>query len=295
MSNRILIPFAIAFLLALSCIYTVSEGQQAILLRLGKIVQNEQGLPKTFKPGLHVKLPFVHTARVFDTRIQTLDIKTSRIVTAEKKDVLVDYFAKWRIENLPLYFIRTGGNAFQAQSLLEQTFNDGLRAQFGKRTIADVVSGERTDIMAILRDNANKSSKDLGIAVVDVRIKRIDLPNEVSTAVYDRMRAERERVATEPRAEGKSASEALRANADAKVTVLLATANSDAKRIRGDGDGQAAKIYATAYKKDEKFYSLYRSLQAYKESFNKAQDILVLNPNTEFFKFFNQSNGKAKP
>ncbi|MBS0359641.1 MAG: protease modulator HflC [Proteobacteria bacterium] len=275
-----------------STVYVIYEGQQGLLLRLGKIMLDpETGTPAVKNPGIHFKIPLINTARIFDTRIQTLDIESSRIVTAEKKDVLVDYYVKWRITDLPLYFTRAGGNEFQAETLLKQKVNDGLRAEFGKRNIKEVVSGERSDIMSTLRKQADSGAKDLGIDVVDVRIKRIDLPPTVSNAIYDRMRAERERVATEHRAEGKSAAEAVRANADANVTVTLANAMSTSKQIRGEGDATASKIYAEAYSKDPSFYSFYRSLQVYKEVFKNKNDILVLKPDSQFFKYFNNTKG----
>lgn len=281
-------------LLALSTIYTVREGQDGLLLRLGKIVENpETGKADVKTPGIHFKWPIVNSVRLFDTRLQTLDIKSSRIVTEEKKDVLVDYFVKWRIKDLAMYFTRTSGYESRAQALLEQKVNDGLRAEFGKRNISEVVSGERSDIMAILQKQANESAGSLGIEVVDVRIKRIDLPTEVSNAVFDRMRAEREQIANEHRAEGRAKAEALRAAADADVTVTLATAESQAKKIRGDGDARAAKIYADAYNKDVSFYAFYRSLLAYQQSFNKKSDIMVLHPDSDFFRYFNQPKAKS--
>lgn len=221
-------------LLVFTSIFTVREGHEGLLLRLGKLARDSStGEPKVFAPGLHFKVPFINQAKVFDTRLQTLDIQSSRIVTEEKKDVLVDYFVKWRIKDLPLYYTRTGGNVSQTQILLEQQLNDGLRAQFGQRNISEVVSGERTDIMAILQEQANRSAQPLGVEVVDVRIKRIDLPAEVSTAVFERMRTERQRIANQHRAEGKSAAEAIKANADAGVTVILAKARRAAQVIHG--------------------------------------------------------------
>ncbi len=279
----------LGFMLGITSIYTVQEGQRGLLLRLGKIELDKTGEAAVKEPGIHFKIPFINSAKIFDTRLQTLAIESSRIVTAEKKDVLVDYYAKWRISDLPLYFKRTSGNALRAETLLTQKFNDGLRAEFGKRNISDVVSGERRDIMAILLKQADESAQSLGIQVVDVRLKRIDLPSEVSSAVYDRMRAERERIATEHRAEGKSAAEAIRARADAKVTVILATADSKGKQIRGEGDAAAAKIYANAFNKDAGFYEFYRSLVAYKDSFSNQGDILVLQTDNRFFKYFNST------
>lgn len=290
-------------MLLLTTVYTVREGQHGILLRLGKIVSDSSGKPAVKGPGLHFKFPFINTIRIFDTRIQTLDIESSRIVTANKKDVLVDYFVKWRINDLPLYFTRTEGNILQAETLLAQKLNDGLRAEFGKRTIKEVVSGKseddgvgrggRSEIMALLRKQSKQSAKDLGINVIDVRIKRIDLPTEVSRSVYERMRAERERVATEHRAEGKSKGEAIRAEADAKVTVILATAKSEAERIRGDGYAQAAHIYANAYGKHQEFFAFYRSVNAYMRAFNSNKDVVILKPDSQFFKYFNKANSKT--
>lgn len=283
----------IVFLIGISSIYTVREGQQGILLRLGKIAVDPQtGKPAVKKPGLHFKVPLINTARIFDTRLQTLSIRSSRIVTEEKKDVLVDYYVKWRIENLPLYFTRTGGNKIQAETLLEQKLNDGLRAEFGKRNISEVVSGERRDIMKILQKQADQSAESLGIQIIDVRIKRIDLPTEVSNAVFERMRAERKRIANEHRARGRSKSEAFRAQADAKVTVILASARSTSKKVRGQGDAEAAKIYADAYNRDSEFYSFYRSLRAYQNAFKSKKDILVLKPDSQFFKFFKKAGTK---
>lgn len=278
-------------ILGLSSIYIVTEGENALLLRFGKIVNNSEGTAEIKKPGIHFKLPVVYTARIFDVRLQTLDIEKSRIVTEEKKDVLVDYFVKWRINNLQRFYTSTDGRVIRAQTLLEQKLNDSLRAEFGKRNISEVVSGERADIMGILQKAANESAAGLGIEVIDVRIKRIDLPEEVSHAVFDRMRAERQRIANEHRAEGKAEANAIRAKTDADVTVILATASSDAKKIRAKGDMESAMIYANAYDKDAEFYAFYRSLEAYSNSF-QDKDFIVLGPNSQFFKYFNKSQNK---
>jgi len=277
----------------LSCMFTVREGEQVLLLRLGKIEVDEQGNPQVFQPGLHFKIPLITQARYFDVRLQTLAIESSRIVTEEKKDVLVDYYIKWRVNNLPVYYTRTNGDRHEAEVLLEQQINDGLRAQFGRRTIKEVVANERADIMESLRKKANQNAAELGIDVVDVRLKGIDLPDEVSAAVFDRMRAERERVAAEHRSEGKAQAEAIRAQSDANVTVVLAKAKSEAIKLRGDGDALAAKIYAEAYSRDPKFYSFYQSLLAYGSAFNNKKDVLVLSPDSQFFKYFNSMQGGA--
>lgn len=286
--NTILVIAIFVFALIYSTFYTVSEGEQAILLRLGNIETKANGNASIVGPGLHFKLPLITQVRIFDTRLQTLDIKSSRIVTAEQKDVIVDYFVKWRISDLALFYTRIGGDPAQANVLLEQQLNDGLRAQFGRRTIGEVVSDDRAAIMDTLSQQANATAKRLGINVVDVRIKRIDLPGEVSSAVFERMRAERERVATEHRATGKANAQAIRANADATATITIATATAQAANIRSQGDAQAAITYADAYSKDPTFFAFLRSLQAYKTVFAKDQNnILVLKPDSQFFKYFN--------
>lgn len=278
--------FALLFVFLYSSIFLVSEGQGALLLRLGKIEVDKNNRAMIKNPGLHAKIPLINQVWKFTTRLQTLDIQSSRIVTAEKKDVIVDYYVKWRISNPALYYTRTGGDATKAQVLLEQQLNDGLRAEFGRRTIAEVIADDRASIMDSLNRQANQSAKGLGLQIVDVRIKRIDLPMEVSTAIFERMRAERARVATEHRAQGKANAEAIRANADALATVIVATAKADAMRERGNADAKAAAIYADAYNKDPNFYAIYRSLIAYKKSFASKQDILILKPDLQFFKYF---------
>lgn len=290
--------FAIVFvllvlLLLASGLFTVQEGQQALVSRLGRLQTDAQHQPMVFKPGLHFKIPLFSSALIFDTRIQTLDIESSRIVTAEKKDVLVDYYVKWRISNLAKYYTSTSGDVTRAQVLLQQQVNNSLRAQFGTRTIPEVVSDDRSAVMKSLRVDADKSAAPLGIDVVDVRIKAIDLPKEVSSAVFERMRAERQRVAAEHRANGKSAAEAIRAKADAQVIVTLATANQQAAKIRAKGDKEAAVIYTAAYSKDPRFYAFYRSLLAYQKTFTNKSDVMVLGPNSQFFKYM-QSSGATK-
>lgn len=268
------------------CLFSVSEGQDALISRLGRLVQKDN-VPTVYQPGLHVKLPFVDRVLYFDTRLQTLDIQSSRIVTNEKKDVIVDYFVKWRINNLPLYFTRTAGQIFRTEKLLEQQVNDSLRAEFGRRSIREVVSDERADIMKTLNANANKDAVRLGIIVLDVRIKRIDLPEEVSNAVFERMRAERERVAKEHRAKGEADAEAIRAEADSKATVIVATAKSQSNMERARGDEEASQVYANAYSKDPEFYSFFRSLQAYNSTFNDKSSFILLSPESQFFSYFN--------
>jgi membrane protease subunit HflC len=230
--------------------------------------------------------------RLFDTRLQTMDIKSTRIVTKEKKDVMVDYYVKWRIANLAQYFKSTGGNVFKAETLLEQQLNTLLRAQIGKRTISDVVTGGRDDVMELLRAAAEKQASALGILVVDVRIKGIELPANTSNAIYQRMRADMQKIANRHRADGHAAAEQIQAKADADVTVLLARVRSEAQRLRAVGQAEAATIYAHAYSQNQEFFSLYRSLLAYEYSFNNKKDILILDQSSAFFDYFKQAMPK---
>lgn len=280
----------IILMVILASVFTVSQGQNGIVLRLGRLVQDsETGKAKVLAPGLHMKTPFIESVRLFDTRIQTLDIKSSRIVTKEKKDVIVDYYVKWRIDNLARYFTSTGGNEFKAETLLEQQLNTSLRAQFGKRAIAELVSGGREDLMGLLRDNAQEQANGLGIQVVDVRIKGIELPPSTSNAVYQRMRADMQKIANRHRADGSAAAEAIQATADAEVTVLLAKALSNGQVIRARGQAQAASTYAAAFSQNKDFFIFYRSLKAYEASFNSKQDLLVLDQSSAFFDYFKHS------
>lgn len=280
----------IVVLVILTSMFTVTQGQHGILLRLGRLVNDSQtGQAKVLGPGLHFKTPFIESVRLFDTRIQTLDIKSSRIVTREKKDVIVDYYAKWQIDDLARYFKSTGGNELKAETLLEQQLNTSLRAQFGKRSISELVSGGRDDLMGLLRDNAEQQASGLGVHVMDVRIKGIELPSSASNAVYQRMRADMQKIANRHRADGSAAAEAIQASADAEVTIFLAKARSDGQMIRAGGQAKAAAIYADAYNKDKDFFVFYRSLKAYEASFSSKQDVLVLDQNSSFFDYFKHS------
>jgi len=286
----------LGFLLLLvffSSVFTVTQGQKGIILRLGRLV-NEQHTDKVkvVNPGLHFKTPFIENVRIFDTRIQTMDIKSTRIVTKEKKDVMVDYYVKWQIANLANYFKSTGGNEFKAETLLEQQLNTLLRAQFGKRTISEAVSGGRDDVMELLRKAAEKQAAELGINVVDVRIKGIELPANTSNAIYQRMRADMQKIANRHRADGQAAAEQIQAKADADVTVLLAQTKSKAQQVRAVGQAKAAEIYAKAYSQNKTFFALYRSLIAYEGSFHSKSDILVLDQSSAFFDYFKQAMPK---
>ncbi|MCK4870609.1 MAG: protease modulator HflC [Gammaproteobacteria bacterium] len=266
--------------------YTVNEGQRALVLRLGKITTDGQGKALVFAPGLHFKTPFITESLKLDTRLQTLDVQSSRVLTKEQKYVLVDYYVKWKIQDLSLYYQRTGGDVVQTETLLQQKINNALRAAFGRRTITEVVSGQRGDVMDLLKKRADEGAQSLGVDIIDVRIKRIDLPEEVSSSVFDRMRVEREQAATRHRSEGRAQAEIVRAQADAAVTVTLAKARAKSAKIRATGDGQAAQIYISAFGKNLGFYAFLRSLEAYKNSFNSKKDILLLSPTGQFFKYF---------
>lgn len=283
----------LALITLFASVFTVTQGQQGIILRLGRIVNDsETSKAKILNPGLHLKMPFIDNVRIFDTRIQTMDIKSTRIVTKEKKDVMVDYYVKWQIADLSQYFKSTGGNEFKAETLLEQQLNTLLRAQFGKRTISDAVSGGRDDVMELLRKAAEKQAGELGINVVDVRIKGIELPANTSNAIFQRMRADMQKIANRHRADGHAAAEEIQAKADADVTVLLAKTNSKAQQTRAIGQAQAAAIYAKAYSQNKAFFSLYRSLLAYEGSFKSKKDILVLDQSSEFFTYFKRVSPK---
>lgn len=281
MQKIFIVITAALFLVLSSALYTVNETQTAIKLRLGEIVTVED------TPGLKFKMPFVNNVVKFDNRIQTLDAPAERFLTGEKKNVIVDSYVKWRIVDAKQFYISTGGNIARTNNRLAQIIKTGLKSEFSKRTIADVVSGERSEIMSNILQLANKDIGEFGIKIIDVRIKRIDLSQEVSNSVYRRMQAERQRVAKDFRSKGAEEAEIIRAAADKERTIILANAYRDSEIIRGEGDAVSANNYAQAYNQNTDFYSFYRSLESYKKSFNQQNDIMVLNPNTEFFRHFN--------
>jgi membrane protease subunit HflC len=271
----------IALLVVLSAsMYTVDQRQNALVFQLGEVVS-----VKT-KPGLYFKLPLVQNVRYFDTRILTMDAADpERFITSEKKNVLVDSFIKWRVIDARQFYVSVGGDERRAQIRLNQTVNDGLRAEFGKRTINAVVSGSREEIMSIIRAKADQDARTIGVQVVDVRIKRVDLPEAVSENVYRRMEAERKQVANELRSTGAAEAEKIRADADKQKDVIVAEAYRDAQGVKGEGDAKAASVYAAAYGKNAEFYAFYRSMQAYRESFASKSDVMVLDPSADFFKY----------
>ncbi|HOB61047.1 MAG TPA: protease modulator HflC [Candidatus Competibacteraceae bacterium] len=274
---------AVVALVSLS-LFTVDETQTAIRFQLGEIVE------ANYPPGLHWKWPLVNNVRKFDRRLQTLDTEPERFLTAEKKNVIVDSFAMWQVEDVRKFYTTVGGDPTQANVRLDQIVKDSLRSEFSKRSIQEVVSGDRDQIMETLSRLLKEQATQLGIKAVDVRIKRIDLPPDVSSSVFSRMKAERLRVAKDFRSRGAEAAERIRADADRQSTVLLAEAYRDAEHQRGEGDAQATEIYAQAYGKDLDFYTFNRSLSAYRQSFSSKDDVLVLQPDDfQFFRFFNQS------
>mgnify|MGYP000120816252 CR=1 FL=1 len=281
----IFIVIIVVLLVLYNSMFVVTQGEHAIILHLGKIVQSE-GKAKVYGPGLHFKTPFINTVKPFDTRIQTLVEKSSRMLTKEQKYLLVDYYVKWRIENIAKYYTTTGGYEQRAEQLLSQKVNDSMRAEFGNRNISDIIADQRLSIMHILKKKANETSQELGIKVIDVRINAIDLPTDVSSSVFARMQSEREQVAAKRRSDGKAVAEAIRANADAQVTILIAKAKESAATVRAKGQSLAAKIYANNYSKDPEFYGFYRSLEAYQNTFNNKRDVIVLTPNSQFFHYF---------
>ena len=289
MSNKSLIALVggvILAVLAWNSFYIGAQTEKAVLLQFGRIVQAD------VQPGLHVKYPYINQVRKFEARLLTLDSPTQRFLTLEKKAVMVDAYAKWRVADAERYYTATSGLKQIADERLSRRLESGLRDQFGKRTLHEVVSGERDALMADITALLNKlAMKELGIEVVDVRVKAIDLPKEVNRSVFERMSTEREREAREHRAKGKELAEGIRADADRQRRVLLAEAYRSSEEARGDGDALAAAIYAKAYGMDQEFYAFYRSLRAYRESFASKSDVLVLDPNSEFFRYLE----KAKP
>jgi membrane protease subunit HflC len=283
----VLIAAAVVLILASLSLFVVDQRQNAIVFRLGEVVDVKR------EPGLYLKVPLLDNVRFFDTRILTIDsAEPERFLTSEKKNVLVDLFVKWRIVDVRNYYVSVGGDEARARTRLLQTINDSLRAEFGNRTVHEVVSGERDKIMELMRQRANEDASKIGVQVLDVRMKRVDLPQEVSESVYRRMEAERKRVANELRSTGSAESEKIRADADRQREVILAQAYRDAQKIKGDGDAKATAIYAGATQTNPEFYAFYRSIEAYKQSFKSKNDVLVLEPNSEFFKYL-RSGGKA--
>ncbi|MBR9866894.1 MAG: protease modulator HflC [Oceanospirillales bacterium] len=290
MSGKSMTGLVIALLLIVvgfNSLYIIKETDRAVLLKFGEIVNPD------IKPGLHVRWPIINKVRKFDGRVQTLDAQPQSYLTVEKKRLIVDSFIKWRVTDPQKYYTATSGDEYKAAELLFPNVDAGLRNQFGERTLTEVVSGERDELMLELVNALSVQTKEeLGIEMIDIRVKKIDLPQEVSASVYERMRTEREREARELRSRGKELAEGIQADADRQKAVIEANAYRDAQQVRGEGDAMAAKIYAEAYTKDSEFYAFYRSLNAYKEAFNQQGDIMVLKPDSDFFRYLGNSKGK---
>jgi membrane protease subunit HflC len=293
MKNLSIIIIIALLALGLSSVFVVSEGSKAIVIQFGKVQRNTAtGETVVFEPGLHFKLPFFDKVIPMEAKILTLDGAPDRFVTAEKKDLIVNSYVKWRIKDFARYYLSTGGFKDRAEDLLKQKVNNGLRSEFGSRTISQIVSGERSELMVQAMAQASESSDELGIEIVDVRVKQINLPLEVSNSIFQRMRAERDAVAREHRSQGKEKAEIIRANIDRKVTIMLADAERKARELRGEGDAAAAQVYAETYSKSPEFYSFIRSMDAYRNSFSSKQDVLILEPDSDFFRYMNNMQGK---
>ncbi len=284
----ILVAAVVALLVLSMSVYTVDQRKAAIKFQLGEVVSMQT------EPGLYFMVPLLQNVRLYDTRIQTYDSKDAeRFLTSENKNVLVDSFVKWRVIDVRQYYVSVRGDPTAAEARISQTVNDALRAEFAKRTVHDVVSGEREKIMETVADKVDKDVKGIGVEVVDVRLKRVDLVPEISSDVYRRMESERKRVANELRSTGSAEGEKIKAEADRAKQVIVAEAYRDAQRIKGEGDAQAARIYAEAFGKNPEFYSFYRSLEAYRASLRNKSDVMVLEPSSDFFKYL-KSPGRGK-
>ncbi|MFZ2407306.1 MAG: protease modulator HflC [Methylobacter sp.] len=279
--NKILVGLGALLFIGMMCVFTVNETEKAIKFRLGEIVKND------YEPGLHFKWPFINNVKKFDKRIQTMEAKPERFLTAEKKNVIVDSFVKWRIGDVTTFYTVVAGDVDQANLRLDQIVKDAFRGEFGKRNIQQLVSTDRQAIREILIKNAKPLAADLGMEIIDVQVMRIDLPDEVSSSVFHRMEAERERVAREFRSQGAEAAERIRADADRQRVVTMANAFRDAEKLRGEGDAKSAEIYAKAYGADAEFFTFYRSLNAYKKTFSSSS-MMVLDPDSDFFRYFKQ-------
>jgi len=280
--NRIvlLILIAAAAVLGLSSVFIVTETEYAIKFRLGKIVRSD------YQPGLHGKVPFINNVRKFERRILTLDTPPEQMITVEQKFVAVDSFVKWRIVDIARYYTSTQGNERVAMSRLDSIVKDRIRNQIASRTLSEVISEQRVSTMLEIADRANESTAEFGIEVVDVRIKAIELPDDVRESVFRRMAADRQKEANLYRFEGREEAERIRADADRQVQILLAEAQRDGQTLRGDGDARSTEIYASAYSRDEEFYAFYRSLQAYENAFSASQDVMILDASSSFFDYF---------
>lgn len=312
--NIIAIVVLVVLFVLYNSFFVITEGNVGIVTRFGKVIRTSDSSLNVSAPGLHFKLPFIDQVRTLDSRIQTLSSRADRFVTSEKKDLIIDSYVKWRIKDPTTYYLTTaGGNKLQAEELLRRRITNSLRSQIGKLTIHEIVSGQgtsaldnsfdsqepavigaskRDEVMQNALKDIGSSSNELGIEIIDVRIKQINLPPEVSNSIFQRMRAERDAVAKLHRSQGRQEAESIKAQADREVIVKIAEAEKQARELKGQGDAQATKIYANAYSKNPELFEFLRSMDAYRQSMTNGNDILVLDPNSEFFRFFNNSNGK---
>jgi membrane protease subunit HflC len=287
--GNLLVGIVVVLVLFSMSAFIVDQRQMAIVFQLGEVVGEKTA------PGLYFKIPLVQNVRFFDSRILTLDSDDpERFITAEKKNVLVDSFVKWRIANVKQYYISVGGDEIRAQTRLTQTVNAALREEFGKRTIHEVVSGQREELMRVVQEKTDVDARKIGVEVMDVRIKRVDFPLEISDSVYRRMDAERKRVANELRATGNADSEKIRADADKQREVTLAEAYRDAQKLKGEGDAKASSLYASAFGRNSEFFAFYRSMEAYKQTFKNKSDVMVLDPSSSFFKYLKSPSKGGK-
>lgn len=285
--SNILIGAVVALVLLSMSVFVVDQRQTAIVFQLSEVIRLEN------TPGLKFKLPLIQNVRYFDSRLQTLDTpEPEKVITAEKKNMLVDSFVKWRIVDVKQYYVSVGGDEARARTRLMQTVNSSMREEFGKRTIHEVVSGKRDELMRVIQEKTDEDARKFGVEVVDVRLKRVDFPIEISESVYRRMDAERKRVANELRASGAAEGEKIKADADKQREIILAEAYRTAQKIKGEGDAKASALYAAAFGRNPEFYSFYRSLEAYRQSFKNKSDVMVLDPSSAFFKYL-KSSGKG--
>ncbi len=288
-TTNLLVATVVILVLASMSVFIVDQRQTAIVFQLGEVMRVET------TPGIKWKIPLIQNVRFFDSRILTMDSdEPERYITAEKKNVLVDSFIKWRIADVKQYYISVGRDEMRAKTRLTQTVNAALREEFGKRTIHEVLSGQRDELMKVVQEKTDVDARKIGVEVLDVRLKRVDFPVEISDSVYRRMEAERKRVANELRATGNAESEKIRADADRQRQVILAQAYRDAQKIKGEGDAKAAAVYAAAFKRNPEFYAFYRSLDVYKQSFKNKSDVMVLDSNSPFFKYLKSSGRDGK-
>lgn len=276
----------------LMSLFVIPEGERGIVTRFGRLIKDNNEITRIYEPGLHFKMPMFDRVNTLDARIQTMDDQSDRFVTSEKKDVIIDSYVKWKIKDFGQFYLATGGgNILTAESLLQRRVSDGLRAEIGSKTVKEIVSEKREQVMATVLLDSQEGTGDLGIEVIDLRIKKINLPEEISESIYRRMRAEREAVARKLRSQGREKAEVIRAQSELEVATIIAEADKTAQITRGDADAKVAKLYADTFNKEPEFFSFIRSLKAYERSFNSKNDILVLDPKADFFKYMNDPKG----